>query len=153
MTGITYSFLAVFALALVTVALGNPPDGSFLLWSGYGVHANALAACVAVGGHLVLAALIYRLWRALPWGAERPRRAAPAPTTGSPEQRPYHEEPRPYGEPDVALIGLRGLTARAAERGDLESARALARRGLADKPGTAWLEELLDNPIAAPSNA
>ena len=147
MTGITYSFLAVFALALVTVALGNPPDGSALLWTGYGVQANTLAACVAVGGHLVLAALIYRLWQALPWGAERSRRAAPAPSIGASVPRPYHEEP------DVALIGLRGLTARAAERGDLESAQALARSGLADKPGTAWLEELLDNPIAAPSKA
>ena len=146
MTGITFSFLAVFGLALVTVALGKPPDGSALLWTGYGVQTNTLAAFVAVGGHLVLAALIYRVWRALPWGAERPRRAALATSTGASEQRPYEK-------PDVALIGLRGLTARAAERGDLESAQALARRGLADKPGTAWLEELLDNPIAPPSRA
>ena len=145
MTGIIFSFLAVFALALVTVALGSPPDGFALVWTGYGVQTNALAAVVAVGAHLVLAALIYRLWQGLAWGTARPLQTVPGPSVDALSPLPHREKP------DVALIGLRGLTVRAAERGDMGTARELARRGLADKPGTGWLQDLLDSPIAATS--
>ncbi|MCH8181650.1 MAG: hypothetical protein IID55_00560 [Proteobacteria bacterium] len=156
MTRTTYSFFAVLSLALVMVAVGSPPGGSPLIWTGYGLQANILAAAVAVGAHLVLAALIYRLWKGLRWGADHRLPAVMArPTVHAPrmlshDARADFEVPD-VAHPDVALIGLRGLTARAAERGDLGTARKLARRGLADSPGTGWLEELLDNPIAPPS--
>lgn len=68
MTRITFSFFAVLSLALVTVVVGRPPGGSALIWTGYGIQANILGAAVAVGAHLVLAALIYRLWQELRWG-------------------------------------------------------------------------------------
>lgn len=156
MTRTTYSFLAVLALALATVALGSPPDGSALIWSGYGVQANIPAAGVAVGAHLVLATLVYRLWNGLGQGrrvaAVRPQRLVPRVPPADSPRIPAHGAD-PDAPPDVALIGLRGLTARAAERGDLGTARELARRGLADSPGTGWLEELLDKPKASPSKA
>jgi len=154
----TYSFFAVLSLALVTVVVGSPPGGSALVWTGYGIQANILAAAVAVGAHLVLAALIYRLWQGLRWGAVRRLPTVPAaPSVDAPRMLSYDAE-REFAVPDVALpdvalIGLRGLTARAAERGDLGTARTLARRGLADSPGTSWLEELLDYPKAPPSRA
>lgn len=166
MTRMTYSFFAVLSLALITVVVGRPPGGSVLVWTGYGIQANILAAAVAVGAHLVLAALIYRLWQGLRWGqglgweqglrggAARRLPAAPGvpSSVDSPRMRSYDAK-SDFAVPDVSIIGLRGLTARAAERGDLGTARKLARRGLADSPGTSWLEELLDNPITPPSRA
>ncbi len=153
MTRMTYSFFAVLSLALVTVVVGNPPGGSALVWTGYGLQANILAAAVAVGAHLVLAALIYRVWQGLRWEvAHRLPAISGATPVHAPRMLSHGAEPE-FAAPDVALIGLRGLTARAAERGDLGTARELARRGLADSPGTGWLQELIDNPIAPPSRA
>ena len=159
MPRITFSFFAVLSLALVTVAVGSPPGGSALLWTGYGVQANIPAAAVAVGGHLVLAALIYRLWQGFRrgqgrrWGAAGGLPAGPGASSLDTPRSLSHDAEPDLAVPDVSLIGLRGLTARAAERGDLGMARKLARRGLAESPGTGWLEELLDNPIAPSSRA
>ncbi len=153
MPRITFSFFAVLSLALVTVAVGSPPGGSALLWTGYGVQANIAAAAVAVGGHLVLAALIYRLWQGLRWGTAHGLPAGSGASSLDASRRLSHGVEPDLAVPDVSLIGLRGLTARAAERGDLGTARKLARRGLAERPGTGWLEELLDNPIAPPPRA
>lgn len=142
MTRITYAFLAVFALALVMVAIGNTPTGSVPVWTGYGVQANILAATVAVGAHLVMASLIYRLWQGVGLGSAGRQPKVQGPSVDALRAL------SPDEESDVSLIGLRGLTARAAERGDVGTARELARQGLANKPGTGWLEELLDDPIA-----
>lgn len=153
MTRTTFSFLAVFSLALVTVVVGSPPAGSALVWTGYGVQANILAAAVVVGAHLVLAALITRVWQGLRRGDARHLPVlAYAHSVNAPRML-SHDTEAGSEAPDVALIGLRGLTARAAERGELGTARKLARRGLADSPGTAWLEEFLNQPIAPPSRA
>ena len=143
MNRITFSFFAVLALALVTVIIGDPQGGSALVWTGYGIQANVLATSVAIGAHLVLAALIYRLFQGLRWSGIRRDAAVPAgPSVAALGVL------RQADEAEVALIGLRGLTGRAAERGELGTARKLAQRGLAERPGTGWLEELLEDPIA-----
>ena len=147
MTRILLAFIAVFGLALVTIAAGDQPANSVLVWSGYGVEANLLAAAVAIGAHLVMAALVYR-----GWGALREKEATPARATAVVPEGPMVGAPLVLSEQegdegDIELIGLRGLTNRARERGELTTARELAQRGLEARPGTEWLEDLLEDPM------
>ena len=147
MSRIVLASIAVFGLALVTVAAGDQPANSALVLSGYGLEANMLAAAVAISAQLVMATLVYRGWRALREPGPAPSRAVAAMPGGPTVDALVALSGQEGGEGDIDLIGLRGLTNRARERGDIEAVRELARRGLEARPGTDWLEDLLDDPI------